>query len=210
MIELQKVSKRFQKETPVKEVTASFPDGEITGIVGRNGSGKTVMFKMICGLMLPTEGTIIVNGEKIGKDVDFPKSIGAIIETPGFLPWQTAFQCLMDLAVLKKKIGKDEVKDAIVRVGLDPESRKKVGKYSLGMRQRLGIAQAIMENPDVLVLDEPMNGLDKHGVEDMRKLFLELKEQGKTILIASHNRMDIDFLCDHVYEMDAGVLTKEE
>jgi len=192
----------------IKDIDVEFEDGKITGIIGRNGSGKTVLFKMICGLILPDCGEITVNNERVGKDVDFPSSIGAIIENPGFIPYQSAYSNLLDLAAIKKTITKEQVKDAIRRVGLDPDSKKKVSKYSLGMRQRLGIAQAIMEEPDLLILDEPMNGLDKQGVEDMRKLFMELKEQGKTIVMASHNREDIEVLCDVVYEMDAGVLTK--
>lgn len=208
MIELEHVTKQFKKEVCIRDLSAVFEEKQITGIIGRNGSGKTVLFKMICGLMRPSGGTIRVAGKKIGVEVDFPESIGIIIETPRFLPWQSGMDCLLDLASLRKRIGKEEVRNALVMVGLDPDSKKKVGKYSLGMRQRLGIAQAIMENPDLLVLDEPMNGLDKQGVQDMRKLFLELKEQGKTILIASHNREDIDLLCDVVYEMEAGVMAK--
>ena len=175
--------------------------------MGRNGSGKTVLFKMICGLLKPTAGTITVNGKRIGKDVDFPESIGVIIETPGFLPFQSGYRNLMELAGINHRISKNEVKQAMENVGLDPDSRKPVSKYSLGMRQRLGIAQAIMENPDVLVLDEPMNGLDESGVEEMRKLFLKLKEADKTLLIASHNREDIEVLCDKVYRMDGGILS---
>ncbi len=209
MIEIENVSKTFKKATVVKGVNAVFEDGEITGIVGRNGSGKTVLFKMICGLLTPTEGTIKVGGKQIGRDVDFPEDIGVIIETPGFLPFQSGYRNLMELAGINRKIGKRQVREAIRRVGLDPYSRKHVGRYSLGMRQRLGIAQAIMEDPKVLVLDEPMNGLDEEGVEDMRKIFLELKEMGKTILIASHNREDIEILCDQVYRMSGGVLKKE-
>lgn len=209
MIEIENVSKTFQKATVVKEVNAFFEDGQITGIVGRNGSGKTVLFKMICGLLTPTEGVIKVDGKQIGKDVDFPEDIGVIIETPGFLPFQSGYRNLMELAGINKKIGRNQVRETIRRVGLDPDSRKHVGRYSLGMRQRLGIAQAIMEDPNVLVLDEPMNGLDEQGVDDMRKLFLELKDMGKTILIASHNREDIDVLCDQVYRMSSGVLRKE-
>ena len=191
----------------VQEVTAEFRQGEITGIVGRNGSGKTVLFKMICGLLQPTAGKITVNGKQIGKDVDFPESIGVIIETPGFLPFQSGYRNLMEIAGINRKISKEEVREAMRQVGLNPDSRKPVGKYSLGMRQRLGIAQAIMENPDVLVLDEPMNGLDETGVEEIRKLFLGLKESGRTLLIASHNKEDIEVLCDKVYRMDGGVLS---
>ena len=207
MVKLEGVTKTFKKAVVVQEVTAEFSHGEITGIVGRNGSGKTVLFKMICGLLQPTAGKITVNGKQIGKDVDFPESIGVIIETPGFLPFQSGYRNLMEIAGINRKISKGEVREAMRQVGLNPDSRKPVGKYSLGMRQRLGIAQAIMENPDVLVLDEPMNGLDETGVEEIRKLFLGLKESGRTLLIASHNKEDIEVLCDKVYRMDGGVLS---
>ena len=207
MVKLEGVTKTFKKAVVVQEVTAEFRQGEITGIVGRNGSGKTVLFKMICGLLQPTAGKITVNGKQIGKDVDFPESIGVIIETPGFLPFQSGYRNLMEIAGINHKIRKEEVREAMRQVGLNPDSRKPVGKYSLGMKQRLGIAQAIMENPDVLVLDEPMNGLDETGVEEIRKLFLGLKESGRTLLIASHNKEDIEVLCDKVYRMDGGVLS---
>ena len=207
MVKLEGVTKTFKKAVVVQEVTAEFRQGEITGIVGRNGSGKTVLFKMICGLLQPTAGKITVNGKQIGKDVDFPESIGVIIETPGFLPFQSGYRNLMEIAGINRKISKGEGREAMRQVGLNPDSRKPVGKYSLGMRQRLGIAQAIMENPDVLVLDEPMNGLDETGVEEIRKLFLGLKESGRTLLIASHNKEDIEVLCDKVYRMDGGVLS---
>lgn len=210
MIELIDVSKTYGKSTVVKGVTATFKKGKITGIVGRNGSGKTVLFKMICGLVKSTTGQIRVDGELIGKDIDFPESLGAIIETPGFLPFQSGYQNLRELALIKNKISKEEIKRSIEKVGLETAGKKKVGKYSLGMRQRLGIAQAIMEDPDLLILDEPMNGLDEQGVKDIRALLTELKENGKTILIASHNREDIEILCDEVYRMDAGVLSLQE
>lgn len=210
MIQVEDVTKVYQKQTVVSHVNVEFQDGKISGIVGRNGSGKTLLFKMICGLTKPTSGSITVNGERIGKDVDFPSSVGVIIETPGFLPFQSGYRNLMELAGINRKIGKQQVKDAICAVGLDPNSHKAVGKYSLGMRQRLGIAQAIMENPDVLILDEPMNGLDEQGVNDMRTLFAKLRDEGKTILIASHNKEDIAVLCDAVYHMDGGVLTEME
>lgn len=134
-------------------------------------------------------------------------AVGVIIETPGFLPNISGRKNLELLASLNKKIGAKEIEDAIARVGLDPHMKKPVGKYSLGMRQRLGIAQAIMENPSLLILDEPFNGLDKNSVSDMRKLIKELKNEGKTILLASHNQVDIDELCDTVCEMEAGVMT---
>lgn len=205
-IEVQNVVKRFRDQVVLKNVSISFEKGQIHGIVGRNGSGKTVLFKCICGLMHPEEGVILVNGKRVGRDVDMPEDIGAIIEAPGFLPNYSGYKNLRFLANIRRKIGKEEILNVLKTVGLDPESRKHVGKYSLGMRQRLGIAQAIMEDPEILILDEPMNGLDNAGVQDIRALLLELKAQGKTILLASHNHEDIAALCDTVHEMDGGVL----
>ena len=205
-IEVQNVVKRFRDQVVLKNVSISFEKGKIHGIVGRNGSGKTVLFKCICGLMHPEEGVILVNGKRVGRDVDMPEDIGAIIEAPGFLPNYSGYKNLRFLANIRRKIGKEEILNVLKTVGLDPESRKHVGKYSLGMRQRLGIAQAIMEDPEILILDEPMNGLDNAGVQDIRALLLELKAQGKTILLASHNHEDIAALCDTVHEMDGGVL----
>lgn len=205
-IEVQNVVKRFRDQVVLKNVSISFEKGKIHGIVGRNGSGKTVLFKCICGLMHPEEGVILVNGKRVGRDVDMPENIGAIIEAPGFLPNYSGYKNLRFLANIRRKIGKEEILNVLKTVWLDPESRKHVGKYSLGMRQRLGIAQAIMEDPEILILDEPMNGLDNAGVQDIRALLLELKAQGKTILLASHNHEDIAALCDTVHEMDGGVL----
>jgi len=207
VIRVEGVYKRFGTDTVLNNVSRSFERGRIHGIVGNNGSGKTVLMKCICGFLIPDGGSITVNGERVGVDVDFPRDMGLIIETPGFLPNVTGLKNLEILASLNKKIGLEGIAAAIRRVGLDPLMKKPVGKYSLGMRQRLGIAQAIMENPSLLILDEPLNGLDKHGVMEMRQLIKGLKEQGKTILLASHNQGDIDELCDTVCEMDAGVMT---
>lgn len=206
-IELVDLCKTFGQDEVLKHVTRNFEAGKIHGVVGNNGSGKTVMFKCICGFLQPTGGRVFVQGKQIGKDVDFPEDLGLIIETPGFLPQLSGLRNLEILASLKKRIGLKEVAAVIRRVGLDPLSTKPVGKYSLGMRQRLGIAQAIMEDPSLLILDEPMNGLDKHGVAEMRALFQSLATDGRTILLASHNIQDIDALCDTVCEMDAGVMT---
>lgn len=160
--------------------------------------------KCICGFLPVTEGVIRVGGKIIGAEVDFPESVGVIIETPGFLTNLTGMRNLEILAGLQGKISKNEIREAICKAGLDPGLKKSVAKYSLGMRQRLGIAQAIMEDPEFLILDEPFNGLDKHGVEDIRNLLLGLKKDGKTIILASHNSEDIRILCDKVYEMDGG------
>ncbi len=203
-IVVKNLTKKFKEATVLDNVNITFESGKVHGLIGRNGSGKTMLMKCICGIVPPTSGEIIVNEKRIGKDVDIPENVGVIIETPGFLPNYSGFNNLKFLAKIKNKIGKDEIRNAIQSVGLNPDDKKHVGKYSLGMRQRLGLAQAIMENPELLILDEPMNGLDKDGVCDMRQYLLTLKEQGKTILIASHSAEDIDVLCDTVCEMDKG------
>ena len=206
MIKLRHVTKRFGRDVALSDVNAHFARGQIHGLIGRNGTGKTVLMKCIAGLMPVTDGQILVDGKWIGKEIEMPQSLGAIIETPGFLPNYSGYQNLKFLASIKNKIGDKDIFAALKRVGLDPQSGKWVSHYSLGMRQRLGIAQAIMENPALLILDEPMNGLDNQGVRDMRKLFLRLRREGKTILLATHNPYDVDELCDTVHEMDAGVL----
>lgn len=204
MITVKDVSLKIKKDMILKDINAEFSDGKIHGIIGRNGSGKTMLMKCICGFIKPTEGEITVAGKEIGVDCDFPESIGVIIETPEFIPYYSGFKNLKLLADIRHKITNDDIRRSMELVGLDPKLKKSVRKYSLGMRQRLGFAQAVMENPDLLILDEPMNGLDKEGVGDMRRYLLNLKEQGKTILIASHSAEDIDVLCDTVVEMDKG------
>lgn len=206
-ISVQQVSKSFGEAEVLHEVSHDFERGKIHGIVGNNGSGKTVLMKCICGFLLPTKGRILVYDKQVGRDMDFPEDAGIIIETPGFLPNLTGMKNLELLASLRRRIEREAIRQAIIRVGLDPDMKKPVGKYSLGMRQRLGIAQAIMENPSLLILDEPLNGLDKVAVVQMRSLIRELREQGKTIILASHNQQDIEELCDTVCEMDAGILT---
>ncbi len=208
VIEIQNLSLTIKKTEILKDVNIGFEKGKIHGLIGRNGSGKTMLMKCICGFVRATSGTIRVNGKQVGKECDFPENIGIIIETPGFIPYYSGYKNLKLLADLNKKIGKEDIRNSMTKVGLDPDLKRHVRKYSLGMRQRLGLSQAIMENPDLLILDEPMNGLDKDGVADMRKYLLDLKEQGKTILIASHSSEDIAVLCDTVCEMDKGVLTK--
>lgn len=204
MIILKNVSKTFQDKTVLQKTDLTVESGTITGFVGRNGSGKTVLLKLICGLMLPTTGTVTVDGVQVGRDRDFAPDAGVLIETPSFINYESGLRNLRALAAIRRKISVEQVKDAICLVGLDPEDKKRVGKYSLGMRQRLGIAQAIMEDPSLIILDEPMNGLDKEGVEEMRVLFSNLRGEGKTILLASHSAEDVDLLCDAVYELDKG------
>lgn len=208
-IEIRDISKKFGEHVVMNHITVRFQEGSIYGIVGRNGSGKTVLLECICGLIHQDEGTIIVNGKEIGKKVDMADNIGVIIETPGFLPNYSGFRNLQFLMGVNKKVNSSMISAAMKMVGLNPHEKKKVGKYSLGMKQRLGIAQAIMENPDILILDEPLNGLDSAGVDEIRKILLDMKKQGKTILLASHNNEDIQVLCDKVYKMEDGKLVEQ-
>ena len=207
-IRLKGLTKSFQKEKVLKNITHDFEKGKIHGIMGFNGSGKTVMFKCICGFLQPESGIVLVGGKQIGKELDFPDSVGIIIENPGFLLDLSGFANLKRLAAIKRLVSDEQIRESIARVGLDPFSKKKVGQYSLGMRERLGIAQAIMEDPELLILDEPFNGLDKQGAGEVCELLRGLKERGKTILVAAHNMLEIEWLCDTICEMDAGVLTQ--
>ena len=200
------VTKQFGNEVVLKDVSLTLDAGKIHGIIGRNGSGKTVLMKCICGFLQPTSGSVKVFDRTIGQDCDFAPDTGMLIETPGFLPHETGLNNLLWLAKLGKGASKERVRQLIEQVGLDPCLKKTVSQYSLGMRQRLGIAQTLLDDPSLMILDEPMNGLDKNGVRSIRDLLLSLKSQGKTILLASHFAQDIDELCDTVCEMDQGVL----
>lgn len=194
--------KSFGRERVLENVNLKIEPGHIYGIVGNNGSGKTVLMKCICGFIRPDKGSVYVDGIQIGKERDFPESLGVIIETPGFIPNISGYRNLKLLAELRGLIGKKEIFETLRLVGLDPYMKKHVAKYSLGMRQRLGLAQAIMENPRTLILDEPFNGLDKQGVKHMHGIIKELKNQGKAILLASHSSLDIEELCDDVHDME--------
>ena len=204
MITVKNLSLKIQKDVILSDINLYIERGKITGLVGRNGCGKTMLMKCITGFVKPTQGEVVFDGKKIGEEIDFPKNTGIIIETPAFVPYYSGYKNLMELAMLQKKIGKAEVEEVLKKVGLYEARKKLVRKYSLGMRQRLGIAQALMENPDTLILDEPMNGLDNECVALVRGILADLKKQGKTILLVSHNAEDIRVLCDVIYEMDKG------
>ena len=206
MIEVSHVGKKFRKTEVLKDVSIVCETGKIYGIVGYNGSGKSVLFKCICGFLRCDNGEIKINGRLLGKDIDMIENAGILIEEPGFLRKSSGYHNLEFLYTIRNKPDKEHIKKVMRTVGLDPDLKRSVGKYSLGMRQRLAIAQAIMEDPDILILDEPLNGLDKEGIEEMRELFLHMKQKGKTILLASHSREDIRRLCDCVYEIEHGVL----
>ena len=205
-IKVKDVCKCFGKTQVLNHVNMECNQGEITGIIGRNGAGKTVLFKIICGLLSLDSGEIVINGTKREKQADVLPYVGIIIEEPAFLKNYSGIKNLEYLYMINNKNSRPYLEGIMDKVGLDPKSKKHLGKYSMGMRQRLAIAQSIMEEPDFLVLDEPFNGLDNHGVDEMRELFLELKKSGKIILIASHNSEDINILCDHVYSMESGNL----
>lgn len=209
MIIIENLTKRYGKATILKDIDLCLRPGAIYGLVGENGCGKTTLMRCICGFTPATSGSVTVMSKVIGKDVDFAPSTGIIIENPGFLSHLNARQNLSILAGISGKASKERIDEVIRLVGLDPSDKKHVGKYSMGMCQRLGIAQAIMENPDALILDEPFNGLDKHGVADIHALLQELKLQGKTILLASHSAADIAQACDIVYEFQQGKLVEQ-
>lgn len=203
------VTKMFGKETAVDHLSLSIEQGEIHGLIGRNGSGKTVLMKMICGFLQPTQGTVTVGEKQIGRECDFPPETGVIIEAPGFCTSMSGYENLKALAGIRGWVGRTEIRKVMRKVNLDPDSRKRVSGYSMGMRQRLGIAQAIMEEPKLLILDEPFNGLDRKGAAEIRDLLLELREQGTTIVVSSHYYEDIEYLCDAVTELDHGRIVKQ-
>ncbi len=210
MIKVEHVSHAFQQQIVLNDIVLELEKNKIHGFVGNNGSGKTMLFKAICGYLIPQKGHVWIDGKLLGKDFDFPPSLGMILETPGFILSDNAYQNLSLLWSLRGKPDKEKIEQALKLVGLQDVGKKKVGKFSLGMRQRLGIAQAIMENPELLILDEPFNGLDQQGVEEIRALLLSLKKEGKTILLSSHYAEDIKVLCDHVYAFKMGSVEQIE
>ena len=211
-IDIENVSKTIRNNEVLKDISLHFESGHIYGFVGRNGSGKTMLFRLIAGLIKPTRGSVRYNGKVLGTELDIIPRLGLVIENVGLYPEFTGLRNLKMLAKINSVIGEAEIREAITRVGLDPDDRRTVRKYSLGMKQRIVLAQAIMERPDVLILDEPTNALDEDGVEQKRDLIRGEKERGALVLIASHNREDITTLCDVIYSMRGGVcsLTEEE
>lgn len=202
LIEMKNVSKAFRSKNILQDVSFTVQQGETVGLVGANGTGKSVLFKMLCGFVEPDKGSIIVDGKKLGKGRDFPENMGIFINSPGFIGIYNGFKNLKFLADIQGKIGTMEIEDAMLKVGLDPSNKTKVDNYSLGMKQKLGLAQAIMENQDILVLDEPFNSLDYKTYGDIKEIIHMLKADGKTIFLASHNFSDIEQLCDKVYTIE--------
>ncbi len=203
-LEVSNLSKNIGQNEILKNINLNLEKGTIYGFFGRNGSGKTMLFRALCGLIKPTSGTITINNKVLHRDISFPESIGVIIESPGFWDHYTGFENLKVLSSIKNIIGDEDIRKSIKRVGLDPDDRRIYKKYSLGMKQRLAIAQAIMERPDIIILDEPTNSLDENGVQLVREILIEEKKRGALILIASHNKDDIDILSDVKYKVDNG------
>lgn len=208
IITLKNIQLELKKTCVFQNLNFSCKQGEIIGITGANGSGKSVLFKLIAGLYSPSYGEVLINGENIVPERKIPANLGALIEEPGFINYYSGFKNLQYLASIRGVVGNQEINDTLKIVGLYEQKDQKVKTYSLGMRKKLGIAQAIMENPSILLLDEPMNALDKSSVENMRRLFRKLSsEKGTTILIASHSEEDIRILCDKVYAIEDKVCT---
>lgn len=206
MIEVKNITVRFGQTEVLHDITCEFPAGQITGLMGRNGSGKTVLLKAVCGLAIPATGEILIDGKRLTPENAHTFSIGTLIETPGFLREYSGLKNLRFLASLTGNAPESRARSAMEAVGLDWRSKKHVGAYSLGMRQRLGLAQAMLDDPEILILDEPMNGLDHAAIAEFRELLRRLAEQGKTIVLASHYQGDLRELCRTVYQMDGGRL----
>lgn len=202
-IELKDISKKYGQRSILKHVFLSVEQGKTVGLVGSNGSGKSVLFKILCGFEKPDSGQVFVRKKQLGKNGrDFPDNMGVFINSPGFIGIYSGFQNLKFLADIQRKIGSKEIRSAMDQVGLDPNDKTKVDNYSLGMKQKLGLAQAIMENQDILVLDEPFNALDYKTYEDIKTIIRMLKAEGKTIFLTSHHFKDIEQLCDQVYTIE--------
>ena len=209
-IEIKNLKKVINGNIILSNINLKLERGRIYGFKGKNGSGKTMLFRAICGLIKASEGEIVIDGKIIGKDISFPENVGVLIEYPGFLRNFTGFKNLKYLADINGKINDKEIKNTLKIVGLDPEDKRKFKKYSLGMKQRLGIAQAIMENPDLIILDEPTNALDIDGVDLINTIIIDLKKQNKTILIANHDKDEIEMISDEIYTIQQGEIIYHE
>ncbi|MDM5319550.1 ABC transporter ATP-binding protein [Bacillus altitudinis] len=204
IIELNAVTKLIRKQTVLEDINLSLAKGKIIGFVGHNGSGKTMLFRVIAGLVKPSAGEVIVSDQILHKQISFPKSISVLLEKPAFLEQYSGFDNLKFLADIQKRIDDQQIRQVIDSVGLNPDDKRSVKTYSLGMKQKLAIAQAIMEKPDIILLDEPMNGLDEDSVKNVYQLIKAENERGATVLLTSHHKKDIEELCHVVYKMNSG------
>lgn len=207
-LEIKNLSKKFKDVYVLKDINLTFESGKIYGFTGRNGSGKSVLLKIICGFYTPSTGEVLLDNYNYILNNDFPKSTRCLIEKPNFLPDLTGYENLKLLASIENKIGNKEIMDTIEKLNLKEEINKKYGKYSLGTKQKLGIAQVLMEDPKLIVLDEPLNGIENETAKEVRKILNEEKKKDKIIIVASHIKEDIDTLADVVYNIDNGIVEK--
>lgn len=203
-IKITSLTKKIGKSVVLENINLEFKGGRIYGLRGKNGSGKTMLMRVISGLILPTSGNVEINGRILGKDMSFPESIGILLENPAFIDSFSGYRNLKALADINRLISEEDIKETIQRVGLNPEDKKKYKKYSLGMKQRLGIAAAVMEKPEIILLDEPINALDESGVKEIRDLLFELKSEERIIIVACHDREELEYLADEIIEISDG------
>ncbi len=208
-IEIQNLSKRIKGITVLDDINYTFRGGSVYGLSGKNGCGKTMLMRIIAGLIYSTSGSVVVNGQKLGKDISFPPSVGLLIENPAFLHDYTGFENLNILAKIQGNVTEQDIKDTLLKVGLQPDDRRKYYKYSLGMRQRLGIAAAIMGRPDVILLDEPINAIDEDGVNSIRDTIRELVDDNRVIIIACHDKEEMEYMADTVIYMSNGRIVED-
>lgn len=206
-IKLNNISKNIKGADVLIDISMTLTSGRIIGFRGVNGSGKTMLMRMIAGLIRPTQGTVFIDGKVLGKDLSFPPSVGVLIENPAFLDNYSGFENLRVLSSIRKRVGEEEIKATIRAVGLDPENKKVYKKYSLGMKQRLGIAAAIMEHPDLILLDEPTNALDVDGVAMVQEVVQKEKERGALIILCCHDTEVLNAMADEIYHIQEGKLT---
>ena len=203
-IEIKNLNKKIKGAEVLKDINLHLEGGKVYGLKGKNGSGKIMLMRAVCGLILPTGGSITINGEQLGKQISFPRSVGILIENPSFIPGYTGLKNLSVLAAIQKRVGEDEIRETLEKIGLDPDDKRTYRKYSLGMKQRLGIAAAVMENPDIVILDEPINALDESGAKQVRTILKEQKERGAVCIIACHDSEKLNFLSDEIIEIAEG------
>ena len=207
-LEVKGISKYFGKTCVLNNINLEMETGHIYGFWGRNGSGKTMLMRIISGLVFPSDGAIIIGGEQLGKDISFPRSIGALIENPGFIPGYSGFKNLKILASIRNKISDADIREVMLHMGLDPDDRKKAKNYSLGMKQKLGIAAALMEKPDLILLDEPTNALDENSTKVLKEILLEHKRRGALLIVACHIREELEYLSDEIICLNEGHVIK--
>jgi len=209
-LKVENLSKEIKNARILNNINLNLNKGKIYGFRGKNGSGKTMLFRALCGLIKPTEGRVEIDGQVLGENISFHESVGVVIEYPGFLPNLSGYENLKLISEINNKVGAKEIKEIISAVGLDPEDKKKFKKYSLGMKQRLGIAQALMENPELIILDEPTNALDSDAVLLIKELLINMKNNNKLILLASHDKEELEVLSDEIFYIENGSIVNHE